>query len=230
MEPAWHVFTDRAALAAALAEHAAARLRAALAARGAASLAVSGGATPLRFFAALSGMALDWRRVTVTLVDERWVPPDRERANERLVRTHLLQGPAAEAGFEPLFNGAPSPEAGVPEVEQRLSVLPWPPALAVLGMGEDGHTASFFPHAPELAEALDPAKSPRVAAIHPPGQEPRLTMTLGALLAAEAIALHIEGAAKRRVLEEALRDGDAAAMPVRAVLRAAPVAVFWCPD
>ncbi|XEH48704.1 6-phosphogluconolactonase [Edwardsiella tarda] len=75
-----------------LADDIAARLRQGIAARGQASLVVSGGRTPLGLFARLSQQALDWSRVTITLADERWVAPQDEASNERLVREHLLQG------------------------------------------------------------------------------------------------------------------------------------------
>ncbi len=222
----WHEYENPDALAAALAQHAGMRLCASLAHNGHAGLAVSGGATPLRFFEALSRLPLDWAKVIVTLADERWVPETNERSNARLVRSQLIKGAARAARFVPLYNGAASPELGAAEAGRGWAA----PTMAVLGMGLDGHTASLFPHAPELAAALDPHNPHPVTAIHPPGQEPRLTLTLRALLAAEAIALHIEGAAKRRVLEEALKEGDVAAMPVRAVLRAVPLDLFWCPD
>ena len=98
-------------------------------------------------------------------------------------------------------------------------------------MGEDGHTASFFPGADRLAEALDPTTPERIIELKAAGAgEPRLTFTLPVLLGASYLALHIEGAAKRAVLDKALEDGPAAAMPVRAVLRAeVPLVVYWCP-
>jgi 6-phosphogluconolactonase len=210
-------FASRSDLAAALAADVATALARLIAAQGTATLAVSGGTTPALFLEALSGMAIAWDRVTVTLVDERQVPEDSDRSNARLVRAHLLKDRAAAARFVPLYD---NPEAATLE---HLDVV-------VLGMGTDGHTASFFPAGNHLAEALDPHGRERLIAMTAPGaSEPRLTFTLPMLLGASVLMLHIEGAEKRAVLEKALADGPALDMPIRAVLRGdRPVKLYWC--
>ena len=218
MIEAERVFTAREELAETLARDVADELIRAIAAKGKATLAVSGGATPRLFFDKLSRAELAWARVTVTLVDERQVPESSERSNARLVRRHLLQNNAAAAKFVPLFDNA---EAG------KTSAFD----VAILGMGSDGHTASFFPGADRLAEALDSDTPQRLIEINAPGAgEPRLTFTLPVLEAAGRLALHIEGAEKKTVLNRALGDGPQEDMPVRAVLRSqTPVTLYWCP-
>src|SRR5690606_17518849 len=134
-----------------------------------ASLALSGGNTPKRFLQALSLQSLDWRDVIVTLVDERWVPESNERSNARLLRASLLQGLAAEARFLPLYRDTPEPEQALPEIERDLAALPSPFDAVVLGMGNDGHTASFFPGGDRLAEALDPTATASVLPMRAPG-------------------------------------------------------------
>ena len=218
MIEAERVFTAREELAETLARDVADELIRAIAAKGKATLAVSGGATPKLFFDKLSRAELAWTRVTVTLVDERQVPESSERSNARLVRQHLLRNKAAAAKFVPLFDNA---EAG------KTSAFD----VAILGMGSDGHTASFFPGADRLAEALDSDTPQRLIEINAPGAgEPRLTFTLPVLEAAGRLALHIEGAEKKTVLNRALGDGPQEDMPVRAVLRSqTPVTLYWCP-
>src|SRR5690349_7448808 len=228
-----HSFADGHALALALAERVADRLRAGLLERDFALLAVSGGRTPLRFFDLLSQAALDWSRVQVTLVDERWVDEHDPRSNARLVREHLLCHAAAAATFVPLYTGAASPEEGQAEASRRVHALPLPFDAVVLGMGLDGHTASFFPGGDQLEAALDPNLPSGALPMRASGAgEPRITLTLPTLLETRQLFLHIEGEDKRQVLARARSgQGDGAHYPVRAVLERSPVpvAVYWCP-
>jgi len=228
-----HSFTNCSAQAVALAERVAAQLREAVAARGRAVIAVSGGSTPKEFFARLSREALDWAQVTVTLVDERWVPDSDARSNARLVATTLLQNAAGAARFVPLYTGASTPEAGLAEAEARISELPAPFDVVVLGMGEDGHTASFFPGGDRLAEALDPQGTAKVLPMRAPGAgEPRITLTLPVLLDTRALYLLVTGEKKRDLLADVrLGLADAKNYPVRAVVQQdrVPLAVYWCP-
>jgi 6-phosphogluconolactonase len=224
-------FTSRDDLAAALARHVADALERRIRRDGKAALAVSGGRTPTRFFEALSAERLPWSDVVVTLVDERWVPEDSPRSNAALVRRHLLQGRAGTASFVSLWRPTETPEPSLPDVARAVADLPLPFAAVVLGMGDDGHTASFFPGGDRLADALDPAGSALVLPMRAPGAgEPRITLTLPPLLAADTLALHIEGDGKLDVLEKAKAGPDVTEMPVRAVLATAvPLTVFWCP-
>jgi 6-phosphogluconolactonase len=213
------IFANKDELAAALAADVAARLADAIAARGDAVLAVSGGSTPKLLFAALSKTPIDWSKVTVTLVDERSVDATSERSNARLVHENLLQGEAAKARFVPLYKN----ETEASDLDAF--------AVALLGMGTDGHTASFFPGGDKLGEALDMKSGRRIMKIEAPeAGEPRITFTLPALIESDFLALHIEGEDKRATLEKAEGDGPLDAMPIRAFLRAAaPLSLYWCP-
>ncbi len=184
----------------------------------------------MHLFRALSETDLDWPHVTITLVDERFVPPTSLRSNEALVRADLLCGKAASARFKGLYREAPTVEEAAKEAEAALSSLPYPFDFVVLGMGPDGHTASFFPDDPDLAAKLDVTGKHTILPAHAKSAgEPRLTFSLAKLVTARTLALHIEGKGKKDTLEAAL--GERPVLPIRAVFDAAPkpVEIFWAP-
>jgi 6-phosphogluconolactonase len=230
--PEFVEFSSRDDLAAGLAARVKEALEEAVSLRGRAVLAVSGGSTPVAFFKALSKLEMAWEQVTIMLVDERMVPASHERSNAKLVRDNLQQNHAANAFFVPMYSGAFDEGDAAHQIETVMKRARLVPAdFLILGMGSDGHTASYFPGGDHLADALDPAQEALVLPMHAEGAgETRLTLTLPVLLAAREIALHIEGAGKRAVLERALADRTLAMdMPVRAMFENAkgPLKVFW---
>lgn len=225
-------YDDREQLAEALATGVAAVLAGGIATRGHATLAVSGGSTPKLFFRHLSGADIDWSKVMVLLVDERLVPPHSDRSNAKFVRENLLTGKAAAAKFVPYVVDLDTPEECAEASELAFDIAGHQVDAAILGMGTDGHTASFFPQGNRLFGAINLETKANVMAMEAPGAgEPRLTMTLPFLLEARFLALHFEGAEKKAVYDDALGGPDLLAMPVRAVLhqKVTPVHVFWAP-
>ena len=204
----WHTFPSPSTQAAALAEAVANCLRDCLHTQGHAVLAVSGGRSPIALFEALSQAKLDWPNVTITLVDERLVPPRHADSNAVLVRRHLLQHAAAAARFLPLVGeqtDVSDPAAALAEAEAAFPT----PDIAVLGMGADGHTASLFPQAPQLTAAVSPECRSKLVHTSPvTAAHERIGMSLNALAAVPQLFLSIQGADKRSVLEQA------AAMPL----------------
>jgi 6-phosphogluconolactonase len=222
-----HTFDNRPELASALATTIAGHLADAIAARGAGFIAVSGGSTPALLFAELSHVPIDWAKVTVTLIDERLVPADQPRSNAKLVADKLLQGPAAAATFVPLYQGTDDGEEAAQRARAELAKLPWPLDVAILGMGPDGHTASFFPDAPNVAELLAADAELLVLPVESAAaQEHRLTLTLGKIVGAGFVALHIEGPDKKQVLDKVLAGEE---LPIRKAIEASPrrVEIFW---
>jgi 6-phosphogluconolactonase len=208
-------FANKQALADGLARSVAQALSHAVTVKGSAVLAVSGGTTPQRFFESLSCEDISWDKVIVTLVDERKVDDMSPRSNARLVKQSLMRNQARVARFVPLYENVKKAAA------LDLDVV-------VLGMGNDGHTASFFPGGDRLRDALHDKNREGVLEINAPGAgEPRLTFTRAKLLAASKSFLHIEGHEKMQVLEKARSGDDVMEMPVRAVLKG--VEVYWCP-
>jgi len=213
-------YADAEMMMIALANRLAGELRQTLAGGGRASLAVPGGTTPGPIFDTLSAVELDWVRVDVMLTDERWVPETSERSNTRLLRQRLLTGHAAAARLVPLYAPADTPEERLAALAAGVAqVLPLSGVL--LGMGADMHTASIFPGADRLHDALHGADV--LVPMRAPGApEPRVT--LSARVLREAIRRHvvITGRAKRDALEAA-RGMTVEEAPIAAVLKGATV-------
>jgi 6-phosphogluconolactonase len=213
-----HLHATPQALALSIADE----LRAAIAARGQATLAVSGGKSPIVLFEQLRTQPLDWSKVIVTLVDERCVAHGHADSNTALVRQHLIQDAAAAAIFVTLFDAVPADlndaalQDLVTSANQRLSALAFPLDVIVLGMGEDGHTASLFPAAPGLDDAL---ASPGPIAWVRPATAPhaRLTLTLPVLLMARHVHLPLSGESKLKVYQQASQAANLA-LPISLLL------------
>jgi 6-phosphogluconolactonase len=221
IEVARQAYPDRDTLMRDLAELVADQLRAAHATKDRATLAVPGGTTPGPFLSALSEADLAWKDIRVMPTDERMVSELSPRSNARLIRETLLRGPAAAAHFVDLYE----PILGARRSRVAAAL---PIDVLVLGMGADMHTASLFPGAPELAEALSD-QAPELLEIHPPGQpEGRVTLTAPVLRRASVIHVLITGPDKLAALETALADGPASEAPVRVALTApCPVTVHY---
>ena len=225
-----HFFKTREEASVAAAEAIAERLAARLDAQSGASVVVSGGTTPDRCFDLLSEKPLDWRRTQIVLSDERWVPPDDDASNERLVRDALLKGEAVPAKLLSVFSMTTGIQARCDEIDQQIRLGPFPFACSLLGMGEDGHFASLFPDAENLEEGVDVDGEqlciPVTTAASP---HPRVSLTLAALARSDAIVLLMFGDNKLEVYEQAKRKGSK--LPVAHLLKQkkAPVHVYWAP-
>lgn len=198
----WHQFDNAQACTNAMVTDIRFLLEKALIEKNQAVLAVSGGRSPVHLFQALSTQDIEWGKIHVILVDERYVKPDHPDSNERLVRENLLQNRASKARFTGLAHQTESLSDDVKLANEHL-----PDAdIVILGMGDDGHTASLFAHAPQLAEALAPNAPDRPRYVHiSPSTAPheRISLTLASLQRAGCLILQIRGATKRDVLERA---------------------------
>lgn len=206
-------FEDNASLAPALAMAVAEDLRAGLAKQATVSLAVSGGRSPVPVFEALRDEDLDWSRVVITLVDERWVPETDPASNAALVKAHLLQGLAAAARFVPLYTGEPTAQAAETTLAGHFAQIPQPFSALILGMGDDGHTASLFPASPQLESGLALAGSladtpPCLAQVGAVAPTERMSLTLPWILAARKIYLQFGGASKIEVFNQASQQAN----------------------
>lgn len=226
---AFHGFPDRGALMQAAADRIAEALEAGIATRGFAAAALSGGGTPAPAYELLGQKQLDWPRITLALVDERFVPPAHPASNEGLLRRTLAPALAGGATLAPMFQAGATLVEAANTADAAYAGLALD--IALMGMGADGHTASWFPDSGELSEALGAARS--VIAVHAPsgdGAAERLTLTRGCVTRASRVLLLITGDEKRARLEAALREGPHAA-PVAALFdgAGAPPEVFWAP-
>ncbi|WP_299653192.1 6-phosphogluconolactonase [uncultured Jannaschia sp.] len=218
-------YPDREMLAMGLADRLASGLRTALRANERASLCVPGGTSPDETFRTLSGVALDWKSVNVFLGDERWVREGSDRSNTALLKRTLLTDHAAAAHLVPMVNAAAEPEDGIPDLVPALEAA-LPISVLLLGMGEDMHTASLFPGADRLAEAMA-EDAPILVPMRAEGaEEPRVTLSRRVLVDAMETHILIMGDAKRDALERA-QGLDPMQAPVAAFLREA--CVHWAP-
>lgn len=221
-------FDNPQVLAETLAVNVAEQLKAAITAKGVATLVVSGGRSPVAFFQSLAQQPLDWSKVVVSLADERWVPVEHADSNAGLLQRFLLQGPAAKARFFGLYNVSENLDDAALAADQALAELP-PIDVLILGMGDDGHTASLFPKSPNLSEALQlDGKRRCLPMLAPTVPHQRLTMTRQLLASARLPILSVSGQAKLDTLRAALAGDDLAEMPIRAFLDSS-LEIYWCP-
>jgi len=225
-------FPDASAWAEACADRLAETLDTALTETGKAVFAGAGGSTPAPIYARLAQAPLDWSKVVVTLVDERYVPESSSDSNAALMKRTLLTGPAAAARFVPLY----SPQVTIDRVAalaaHALAAEGGRIDAALLGMGEDGHICSMFPGNPALKSLLSPALRPTVFGVAagrdgmPPSLE-RLSINIPYLTGARRVVLALAGAKKREVFEQEAA-GDPNTHPIAALIaNRAPLDVLW---
>lgn len=228
----YHHFNHQDELADKLAATIGETLQAACAARGEAVFIASGGNSPIKTYRELSKFDLSWKKITLTLSDERWVAPDHTASNEHMLRRELLHASAAGARLISLITNDKIPEQAESEIENRLKTLSRPYDLVMLGMGEDGHIASLFPYADGLSRAVDP-HSKKLCRVIRSGSTgyPRMTLTAHALLQTRRLILLFFGESKRRAYEEALNGADIYDKPVRILTNQeqVPLDVYWAP-
>lgn len=219
-------YPDRELMLMDIADTLAGDLRNALERNDRASFCVPGGTTPGPIFDVLSAVNLDWNRVDVMLNDERWVPETSDRSNTALLRKRLLVGAAAEANLIPLYAPVERAEDAMDSLSAGIEPC-LPLSVLLLGMGADMHTASLFPGADRLEEALSP-DAPLLLPMRAPGAaEPRITLSARVLNGALAKHIVIIGDEKRAALEAA-RNLPPHKAPVAAVLSGA--IVHWAAE
>lgn len=213
----FHRFESDDLLAASLANTIAENLREVLSQKGTASLIVSGGSTPKKFFHALSQIDIEWENVKIGLCDERWVAPEHADSNEKLVRENLMVGHASKATFIGMFIEGVEANDAQSTCAKKIKESLFPFDVIVLGMGDDAHTASLFPHNPKLQEAyeshelcisIQPATAPHI----------RMSLTRNAILSAHHLYLHFQGEKKGELYQQALEGNDTFEMPIRSIL------------
>jgi 6-phosphogluconolactonase len=223
-------FASREQLDSALAEQVSSLLQSAITLKGKASIAVSGGSTPKGFFNALSEKDLDWKKITITLADERWVDINSPDSNTRLVHENLLRNKASVAKFFHLKQGGGLCDETLIDLNLAANNALLPLDVLILGMGEDGHTASLFPCSKQIEQGLDTKNSDVLMKVEPTtAPHQRITFSFSALSQSTNTFLHICGDRKKQVLDKALSASDIFEMPIRAFLQHAGIdtQVYW---
>lgn len=206
------------------------RLLAGINERGRAYLVVSGGRTPVPLFERLAQLSLSWEKVTVLLADDRWVPVDHPDSNERLVRQTLLQQRAEKAQFIGLMGAGKNIKDDVAKANEKLRDLP-SFDVVILGMGDDGHTASLFPCSKELNEGLQ-SVAPALAVTPVTAPHQRISLSFSRLINCHQLYLHVKGAGKSAVVNKAMQSGETASLPISLFLNqsAVPMQVLQASD
>lgn len=197
--------------------------------KGFALLAVSGGSSPKPLFETLRQQELDWNKVTIVLVDERWVDASHDDSNEAMVKAYLLQDNAANANFIGWTNSAETVEHAANIANEKFQKLTLPFSAIILGMGTDGHTASWFADAPEFETLIDSEQTPEVCSAQPQ-QAPhkRLTLNLSAILQTKGLFLQLSGMEKKFVLSDACPKTGQHILPISYLLTDDSVLeIYW---
>ncbi|MFT7006521.1 MAG: 6-phosphogluconolactonase [Colwellia sp.] len=223
-------FDTREQLDLALADKVSEILLQAISQKGKASIAVSGGSTPKGFFKVLSNKNIDWDKVTITLADERWVDINSDDSNTRLVHENLLQNKAAAAKFFHLKQGEDLCDETLADLNIAANSTLLPLDVLILGMGEDGHTASLFPCSAQIKQALDINNDNALMKVEPTtAPHQRITFSFASLSQSKNTFLHLCGDNKKQVLAKALNGDDVFDMPIRKFLQADNIdtQVYW---
>ena len=223
----WHEGADAISLAEHLAGEIVVQINNSIAEKGSAVLALSGGSTPKPLFKVLADHDVDWSNVIVTLVDERWVDTDHELSNGAFLTQYLLSELGDNAPtFVPLFNDSATAHQGRTKTLEKYceatnSDVSKPRAfdVVILGMGGDGHTASFFPDADNIADLVDPKTNDYLLSCSTATtQVERITWSVPMLLDTSFLALHMTGSSKADVFQQACSDAQATELPIRSVI------------
>ena len=214
-------YNDREELVSSVAKILASDLIASIKDRENVMFSVPGGSTPGPIFDKLCEFDLDWRRVSIILNDERWVPESNERSNTKLLRERLLIKKATLATYISMYSDTITPELGIPKLKKRIDP-DLPISVLLFGMGADMHTASLFPGGDKLEEALS-NNAPTLLPMRAAGaMEARMTLTAQVLNSSRFKHLVIFGQEKRKAFEKAI-DLPNSIAPVSAILPGASV-------
>lgn len=229
----WWEYDDAAEMADAVAGDIQFIIESAIDARGGAVIALSGGKTPIPIYAKLAKAKLDWKKVTIVPADERIVPLGDPLSNVTMIGKAFIPAGARVIPIVP--QATADYKAAGRSADALMQDLHWPLDLCLLGVGGDGHTASIFP-GPDYDEALAGPRERRALGVKPdPLPEdapvPRVTLSREGIVTARALMIAITGAGKRKVVEDAIKQGAGSTYPIGRVLADAelPVDIHWAP-
>lgn len=232
-EVEWWEYDDATEMVAAVAGDIGFIIESAIDARGAAVIALAGGKTAIPIYEKLSSAKLDWKRVTIVPGDERIVPLGDPLSNVTVLAKFFLPKGARVMPIVP--NAIADYKAAGRSADALMQDLHWPLDLCLLGVGNDGHTASIFP-GPDFEEAARGPKDHRALGVMPDPMPleapvPRVTLSLAGITAARALMIAVRGDDKRSLIETAINQGRASPYPIGLVLAGTelPVDIHWAP-
>ena len=204
MERLIKIFPTKEFLEDALLEEIKLKLREAISKLGIAKILLSGGSTPSGLYKKLSSIKLDWSKVIVGLVDERFVENTSDYSNEKLIRESLLINNAKNATFVPMINSISNEKENLITTNESYTIFN-DASVIILGMGEDGHTASLFPNDSDSIKAMDSEQN--IFFTNSPSiPTRRITCTPKLLLSSKNIFLMLTGENKKEVLFSAAKN------------------------
>ena len=223
----WNEFNSETTLELSLLKRIEHQLQIAIKSRGFAKLLLSGGSTPMNLYRKFNSFSIDWQKVEIGLVDERWVENESKDSNYKNIKTALGDEIIAEGSFTPMVYDLESEDLNLHLCRKKNNSFLGEKTIVLLGMGTDGHTASLFPNTSSTEMALSAIQPDILTNEAPSKPKKRITHNLKSLLNTQKLLLYIKGKKKKEVINNAKEN----LLPISYCINShsADLEIFWSP-